>query len=201
MFLPQWNGIRLLHHPQRIVQLWTDTSRQKGIGGYVLRPGETLSSIHTPAQLFSTTVPQRHTAKHINCKEMYAVLHALCTWTTESRACRIKLHCDNEAVMAALAKRSIKGQGISPLRHISLHIALNDIELHCVWIPTKEKALADILSRWDIEKVAILCPNVHWKQSQTTHQTPDTRIATYPPKPHDISGGDSAPRRDTHTPD
>jgi hypothetical protein len=77
---------------------------------------------------------------------MYAVLHALRTCTTESRAGRIKLHCDNEAVVAALAKGSIKGQAICPLRQIAMHIALHDIQLHCIWIPTKENALADALS-------------------------------------------------------
>jgi hypothetical protein len=125
-----------------------------------LRPGETLSSIHTPDQLFNTTVPQRHKAKHINFKEMYAELHALRTWATESSANRIKLHCDNQAVVAALAKGSIKGQAISPLLQIAMHIAHYNIELHCMWIPTKENALADALSRWDTEKIANLFPNL-----------------------------------------
>jgi hypothetical protein len=159
-FLPQWNGIRLLPHPCQIIRLSTDASGQKGIGGYFLRPGETLSSIHTPAQLFSTTVPQRHTAKHINFKEMNAVLQALRTWTTESRTSRIKLHCDNKAVVAALAKGSIKSQAISPLRQIAMHIAIHDIELRSIWIPTRENTLADGLSRWDTEKIANLCPNL-----------------------------------------
>jgi hypothetical protein len=88
------------------------------------------------------------------------VLHALRTWTTESSACRIELHCDNEAVVAALAKGSIQGQAISPLRQTAMQIALHDIELHCVWIPTEENALADALSRWDTEKIANLCPNL-----------------------------------------
>jgi hypothetical protein len=86
------------------------------------------------------------------------MLHALRTWTTESRACRIKMNCDNEAVVAALAKGSIKGQAIIPLRQMSMHIALHDIELHCVWIPTNENALADALSQWDTEQIANLCP-------------------------------------------
>jgi hypothetical protein len=159
-FLPQWNRIRLLHHPRQILRLWTDASGQKGIRGYYLRPAETLSSRHTPAQHFSPTVPQRHKAKHINFKEMYAVLHALRTWTSESRAGRIKLHCDNEAVMAALPKGSIKGPAISPLRQIAMHIALHDIELHCIWIPTKTNALAEALSRWETEKIANLCLNL-----------------------------------------
>jgi hypothetical protein len=61
---------------------------------------------------------------------MYAVLHGLHTWTSESSAGRIKRHSDSEAVMAALAKGSIKGQAISPLRQIAMHIALHAIELH-----------------------------------------------------------------------
>ena len=62
--------------------------------------------------------------------------------------------------MAALAKGSIKGQAISPLQQIAMHIALHDVELHCLWIPTKENALADALSRWNIERIANLCPNL-----------------------------------------
>jgi hypothetical protein len=77
---------------------------------------------------------------------MYVVLYALCTSTTESTAGRIKLHCDNEAVVARLAKRIIESQAISPLRQIAIHIALHDIELHCIWIPTNENALSDTLS-------------------------------------------------------
>jgi len=88
------------------------------------------------------------------------VLHILLTWTTESRACRIKLHCDYEAVMAALANGIIKGQAISPLRQVAMRIAIHDIHLHCVWILTKENSLPDALSRWDTEEIANLCPNL-----------------------------------------
>jgi hypothetical protein len=48
--------------------------------------------------------------------------------------------------VAALAKGSIKGQAISPLRQIAMHIALHHIELHCIWIPNKENTVADALS-------------------------------------------------------
>ena len=77
---------------------------------------------------------------------MQTVRRALRTWTTEFRACRLKLHSDNEAVLAALAKRSIKGQGIRPLWRIAIHIAVHDIELHSLCIPTKENALPEALS-------------------------------------------------------
>jgi hypothetical protein len=101
-------------------------------------------------------VIQRHKAKHIDCKEMYTALHAQHTWATESRVCRITQHCNNKAVVAALAKGSIKEEAINPLQQIGMHIALHDIELHYVWIPTKEYALADPLSRCNREKFANL---------------------------------------------
>jgi hypothetical protein len=62
--------------------------------------------------------------------------------------------------VAALGKGSIKGQAITLLRQMAMHIALHDIQLHCVWIPTKENTLAEALSRWDTEKIANLSPNL-----------------------------------------
>jgi hypothetical protein len=117
--------------------------------------------IHTLAQLFSTTVPQQHKAKHIYSKEMYAVLHIKCTSTTKSRTLRVEQHSDNKAVMPAIEKHSITGQGFILLRQIAMHMAFHDIQLHSVWITTKENAVADALSRWDTEKIAYLCPNLH----------------------------------------
>jgi hypothetical protein len=62
--------------------------------------------------------------------------------------------------VAALAKGGIEGQTISQFWQIAMHIALHDIELHCILIPTKENTLADTLSRWETEKIANICPNV-----------------------------------------
>jgi ribonuclease HI len=159
-FLPQWNGVRILSNKSRTIRMWTDASGKKGIGGYFLEAGETPADIRASTQLFSTTVPQRHKDKHINFKEMYAVWHALQNWTLESTASTVELHCDNEAVVAALTKGSIKGPAIGPLRRIAMLLALHDIDLKCAWIPTTENTLADALSRWDTEKIANLCPNL-----------------------------------------
>jgi hypothetical protein len=60
------------------------------------------------------------------------VLHTLRTWTPKFRVGRIKLHCDNEAVIAALANLRIKGQEISPLPQIAITILLHEREQHCI---------------------------------------------------------------------
>jgi hypothetical protein len=44
--------------------VWTDASGAKEIGGFY------------DERLFATRVPSRHRKKHINWKEMYAILHA-----------------------------------------------------------------------------------------------------------------------------
>jgi hypothetical protein len=106
-------------------------------------------------------VPQRHKVKHLNCDEMYAVLHALGIWTTESSVWKIKLYCHNMAVVAALTKGSINCQGSLPLRQTARYIALHQIVLYWVWIQTKENALADALSRWDSKQIAHIGSNSH----------------------------------------
>lgn len=65
-----------------------------------------------------------------------------------------------------------------------MHIALHDIQLHCWWIPTEEHAPADVLSRWDTEKIGNLHPNLLYKQtqSQMTCQKPGTKTAPSPPQ-------------------
>jgi hypothetical protein len=75
-------------------------------------------------------VPQWHKGKHINFNEISAVLHTQHTCTIKSRAWRIKLHCHNKAVMAAVRKGRIKGKAISLLWQIAMHRALHDLELH-----------------------------------------------------------------------
>jgi len=92
---------------------------------------------------------------------MDTVLDALRTWTTASRACRNQLHCNNEAVVAAPEKGSIKGPAINTLQQKATHIALHNIELHWVWIPTKDNGLADTLLRWETENIANLCSSLH----------------------------------------
>jgi hypothetical protein len=158
-FLPQWNGITLLPPtiPTETIRIWTDASGSKGLGGYFLHPGQSLSNLGTEA-CFSTATPSRHQGKFIDYKEMYAVLHALRLWHTSFTGQVVELFCDNDAVVAALRKGSINSAAIEPLREISMLTAIHHIHLIVTWIPTHENCLADALSRFDSKKIANLCP-------------------------------------------
>jgi hypothetical protein len=159
-FLPQWNGITMLPSTTAAaaaMQVWTDASGSKGLGGYFLQAGQPLTTLRKEAH-FSIATPTRHQGKHIDYKEMYAILHALRLWHTSFAGQTIEFFCDNEAVVAALRKGSIKSAAIEPLRKIAMLTAIHHIHFTVTWLPTNENCLADALSRFDSKKIANLCP-------------------------------------------
>ena len=95
----------------------TDASGTKGIGGIF------------NGRIFSERVPSRHREKHIDWKEMFAILHAFILWHREWAGGRLRLACDNSAVVDAVIKKSIKGETINPLQMILLIAAIFDIEI------------------------------------------------------------------------
>ena len=47
---------------------------------------------------------------------------------------------------------------MAPLRQIVMLLAIHNIYLQAVWIPTKNNTLADILSRFQFQKIANIYP-------------------------------------------
>src|SRR5204863_8293912 len=107
-------------------QVFTDASGLKGIGGYY------------DNQIFASRVPSRHEDKHINWKEMFAVLHALILWHKEWAYGSVDVACDNAAIVGGINKRSILGPAIRPLRMILLISAIFDIDIKAHWVSMKE---------------------------------------------------------------
>jgi hypothetical protein len=66
------------------------------------------------------------------------------------------VHCDNDAVVDAINKRSIRGPTITPLQTLLLIAALFSITISAVWIPTASNSIADALSRQDFKRLANL---------------------------------------------
>jgi hypothetical protein len=60
-FLPQWNGVGMLPEPSpaKALRLWTDASGSKGLGGYFLRPDQTVSDL-TKEACFSIRIASCH---------------------------------------------------------------------------------------------------------------------------------------------
>ena len=160
LFLSSWSTISLIQLSRPVFYVSTDASGLKGIGGVYDR------------RIFSSRVPTRHKAKHINWKEMFAVLHALILWHREWINGSIDVACDNTAVVGGINKRSIVGPAIRPLRAILLIAAVFDIEIKAHWIPTEENVIADAASRHDFKKLA----NLGFKDQVTALRHPSAPI-------------------------
>ena len=155
-FLSSWSSVSIIRLFRTNHDVATDASGVKGIGG-----------IHN-GRLFSERVPSRHREKHINWKEMFAILHAFVLWHKDWAGGRVRLACDNSAVVQALSKNSIKGETIRPLQTILLIAAVFDIEILIFWIPSEENIIADAASRHDYEKLA----NLGFQVSSFRNRTP-----------------------------
>jgi hypothetical protein len=164
-FLPQWDGITLIRPSRRTYWVWTDAAGTKGLGGYYLEDSEESLLNLTARRAFSARVPRHHRRKHINTKEMLAVLKAIDLWAAPGplSGCRLILHIDNTAVVGGLSKRSIKGEAMNTLRSLLVKAAAFDLDLIPHWIPTAENTLADALSRREWRKITDLCPQLTQK--------------------------------------
>jgi hypothetical protein len=157
-FLPSWNGIAIIRPTREDHFLWTDASGNDGLGGYHLPTSTAPLGELTWSSAFSKPHPRHHRHKHINYKEMLAILTAFRLWLPKFSCKHIAIHTDNTAVYHGLNKRSIRGPAMEPLREITLLAALHDITFSAHWIPTADNLLADLLSRRQFAKIAELCP-------------------------------------------
>ena len=97
-FLESWSAISMIQPSRPIHDVATDASGVKGIGGVYRR------------HVFSVRIPSRQWSKHIDWKEMYAVLHAFLLWHESWQGGLVPLACDNTMVVDAINKHTIKGE-------------------------------------------------------------------------------------------
>ena len=160
LFLSSWSTISLIQLSRTIFHVSTDASGLKGIGGVY------------DGRIFSSRVPSRHKDRHINWKEMFAILHALIIWHKEWANGSVDVACDNSAVVGGINNRSICGPAIRPLRTILLISALFDIDIRAHWVSTKDNVVADAASRHDFRKLA----DLGFKDQVTTLRRPSAPI-------------------------
>jgi hypothetical protein len=161
-FLSSWSSVSIIRLSRVNHDVATDASGVKGIGGVYNRC------------VFSDRVPARHRKKHINWKEMFAVLHAFLIWHKVWAGGRLRLASDSSTVVQALHKKSIKGDTISPLQTILLIAAVFDIEILVFWIPSEENIVADAASRHDYKKLA----DLGFQVSALRNRTQDSKMST-----------------------
>jgi hypothetical protein len=189
-FLPQWNGITLIHKNRTTKYLWTDASGTKGQGAYFTDNPKEITwwtgSKHSLRQSPDTTGTRYKLPRDAHsAPRPPEMAHTLAD-------CRLIIHTDNTTVFSGLRRHSVRGSAMEPLRNITLCAAHHDIEMHAKWIPTHENTLADLLSRRDFNKIADQFPLLAQEPSHGTHRSHGTQILASTVQPPATSGGDSA---------
>ena len=157
--LPHWSGIRMIQINRPCIRVYTDASGSKGIGGWY------------KSEAFSSRCPRRHRSKRIEWKEAYAVLFAFAKWGHLWTGHTVIVMSDNSTVVSALNSRSVHGQTIDVLQHILLAACFYDIDVIGEWISSQENWVADALSRFQLEKIANLFPQLVTSSSPLRRQS------------------------------
>ena len=162
-----WWAEALAHSPQRsialrkrkIIRPWSDAASTKGLGEYNTCPAppypqpDSVLSIALPS-------PRVHAREHINTEEKRAVEQILLYMGKSWEGKRLVMHTDNRAVSHGLVNGTIRGASMTVLRWCLLLATEYDLELEPIWISTNENALADVLSRFDHDRVTNLAPQL-----------------------------------------
>jgi len=84
------------------------------------------------------------------------LLHCGADWKGK----KLMIDIDNKAVVHGLSNRTIRGGSMQVLQRWLLLATEWDLELDARWIPTKNNALADVLSRRETNRIADLAPQL-----------------------------------------
>ena len=139
-FLPGWNGTAKFVSPSAVaapdMELHTDAAGTLGCGAYFQG-----AWFHLPWQ-----PPQLQ--RSIQWKELFAVVAAAATWGHRWSRCRIRFHCDNEAIVWAWQNSRCKQPDIMALlRRLFFIAASHNFHITLQHVPGKYNNIADALSR------------------------------------------------------
>ncbi len=153
-FLPTWNGSARFIDPSAIaahdLDLFTDASGTYGCGAYY--QGSWFHYAWQPHQRLSDQVS-------IQWQELFAIVSAAMTWGHLWSSKRIRLFCDNMAIVHAWQNKSARHPRIlSLLRRLLMTAAQHNFAVAFTHLPGKENVLADALSRRQFTRFFFLAP-------------------------------------------
>jgi len=164
------NGILFFDDTDRKqFHLFSDASGILGYGAFFFLE----DSRGTTWPPYSVSLPQddslscypnaEHRLALINEREVRAITTSFQLWATRWEHSSVCIHTDNTVALSGFQNTVVKGPGNYPLREILQLAAAYDITLYAEWVSSAENGLADALSRFDRDRVLLLCP--HWDTS------------------------------------
>lgn len=161
-FLPSWNGVCFFDLPDWAqlpdFQLATDASGSKGFGAY--NNGQWFNCAWLPSQR----------ALGIAYKELFPIVLACHIWGPVWGRQRIEFLCDNQSVVHILRSGSSKDDKIMHLiRELFLLTAKFNFRVSATHIPGKTNAIADALSRFNLQEFRRLAPQANQSPVDIPH--------------------------------
>jgi len=144
---------------REVVSAWSDAPSTQGLGAFYISETQTPP---LPQSAFAITLPS-HLAninEHINTQATSAVEQVLLHWGALWKHKHLIIHTDNQVVAHGLTNETIRGAPMRVLRRCLLLAAEYDLDLEARWISTKDNALADALSCFDLNRIADLAPQL-----------------------------------------
>lgn len=161
-FLTHWNGVSVFYNVDSITSddfcLHTDASGSEmlGFGGYF---NDQYFSERWPSSLNELVVQDKSVS--IAFRELYPIVVAAILWGHLWKKQRIIFMCDNEATVAIIHKGRSKSKHIMPLvRRLTLLAAQHNFVFLSRHVPGKHNAIADSLSRLQMDRFSRLAPSL-----------------------------------------
>ena len=161
-FLPTFNGVTIFDHRPIAFDIELDACLQ-GLGA---RCGN---------HVYALPLPLGYMDLNIVHLEMLNILVALRVWNQSWAKSRVRIACDNEAVVHVLNSGRTRDLILAAIaRNIQLQVATWDINLQVNHIAGKDNHFADLLSHWTIiedpqVKLKTCLPQHQWVGIQQNH--------------------------------
>lgn len=145
-FLEQWNGVSFFIDSSSDLELYTDASSLIGFAGFC------------NGQYFQGKWPnllsvENNDSISMAYRELYPIVVAAVLWGNEWSGKRVLFHCDNMATVQIIKKgRSKSSEVMSLMRRLTWLSAKYSFIVHSKFIPGYKNAIADSLSRFQMDR-------------------------------------------------
>ena len=138
------------------LNLWTDAAGSLGYGAYL--QGAWIMGTWSPSQ-------QQHS---IQWKELFAIVAAAATWGPTWQRKKIRVHCDNLAIVQVWQAKNPRDKQLAALcRTLFFIAAQNHFNMSIHHLPGTSNPIADALSRQQVQRFRSLAPSAATRPTPT----------------------------------